>query len=210
MDLEVGTWIIKVINDLQRNNQWLTIVDGKLQISAICLTYLSGKCSQSVMASLLTKRISTFLSGRRHHMLLYVPSVAGAGPWTQMLVHPVGQSCHPSLGLWAATGSQAELDFQYGFFCAAYTREEGCLGRGSHHPVTFTFFSWSPSIWGTSGSEEDGCEICRIPCQQQPRLRHWLTMNPAKLIFADYSLNQMNYLVTILKYQFKIHIKIET
>lgn len=100
--------------------------------------------------------------------------------------------------------------FSMVFFCAAYTREEGCLGRGSHHPVTFTFFSWSPSIWGTSGSEEDGCETCRIPCQQQPRLRHWLTMNPAKLIFADYSLNQMNYLVTILKYQFKIHIKIET
>lgn len=43
-------------------------------------------------------------------------------------------------------GCLTEMGFQY--FCAAHTREGGCLGRGSHHPAAFTFFSWSPSILG--------------------------------------------------------------
>lgn len=118
----------------------------------------------------------------------------------EMLVHSVEQGCHSSLGLWAAAGLR--LSHRDGF-----SVHQGGRVSGERQPPPSNIHVFLHPSWETFGT-------CRIPCQQQPRLRHWLTMNPlgfpVKLIAADYSWNQTDYFIAIIKNQFQIHIKIET
>lgn len=132
------------------------------------------------------------------------PSVA---PAQEGSLTPAEQGCHPSLGLWAARQSGpgalcwcSRTEATWGsWFCSMAFFCAGCTGEGYWGEAAATqqrgHFAPGPCpSWGISNSEQDGCQTCRIACQQQPRLRHRLFMHPlgfpVESIAAGYPLSK--------------------
>ena len=114
------------------------------------------------------------------HSLAWEPCASAAG---QRLPGRVG------FAVWFSS-TLAALGREGGWGGAAATQQRGHFSPGPRPP------------WGISSSEQDGCQTHRIACQQQPRLRHHLFMDPlgfaVESIAAGYPLSKTYQLVITL------------